>query len=31
MKDGYLLANEKPGWGVEINEKGRCEVSVWIV
>ena len=21
MKDGYFYANEKPGWGVEVNEK----------
>jgi mannonate dehydratase len=21
MKDGYLYANEKPGWGIEVNEK----------
>jgi len=21
MKDGYLWANEKPGWGIEVNEK----------
>lgn len=21
LKDGYLYANEKPGWGIEINEK----------
>jgi mannonate dehydratase len=20
MKDGYLYANEKPGWGIEVNE-----------
>ena len=25
MKDGYLLANEKPGWGVEINEKAAAK------
>jgi len=21
MKDGYLYANEKPGWGIEVNER----------
>jgi len=21
MKDGYLYANETPGWGIEVNEK----------
>ena len=21
MKDGYLWVNEKPGWGIEIDEK----------
>jgi mannonate dehydratase len=25
MKDGYMLANEKPGWGVEINEKAAAK------
>jgi len=25
MQDGYLLANEKPGWGVEINEKAAAK------
>ena len=20
MKNGYLYANEKPGWGIEVNE-----------
>jgi mannonate dehydratase len=25
MKDGYLLANEKPGWGVEVNEKAAAK------
>jgi mannonate dehydratase len=25
MKDGYAYANEKPGWGVEINEKAAAK------
>lgn len=25
MKDGYLYANEKPGWGIEINEKAAAK------
>ena len=25
MKDGYFYANEKPGWGVEINEKAAAK------
>ena len=25
MKDGYLYANEKPGWGIEINEKATAK------
>ncbi len=25
VKDGYALANEKPGWGVEINEKAAAK------
>jgi mannonate dehydratase len=25
MKDGYLLVNEKPGWGVEVNEKAAAK------
>ncbi|HEX4772809.1 MAG TPA: enolase C-terminal domain-like protein [Bryobacteraceae bacterium] len=24
-KDGYVLANEKPGWGVEVNEKAAAK------
>jgi mannonate dehydratase len=25
VKDGYVYANEKPGWGVEINEKAAAK------
>jgi mannonate dehydratase len=25
MKDGYLYANEKPGWGIEVNEKAAAK------
>ncbi|MGH9673951.1 MAG: hypothetical protein ACRD44_12285 [Bryobacteraceae bacterium] len=25
MKDGYLYANEKPGWGIEVNEKAAVK------
>ena len=25
MKDGYAYANEKPGWGVEVNEKAAAK------
>jgi len=25
VKDGYVLANEKPGWGVEIDEKAAAK------
>jgi mannonate dehydratase len=25
MKDGYLYANEKPGWGIEIDEKAAAK------
>ena len=25
MKNGYLYANEKPGWGIEINEKAAAK------
>jgi mannonate dehydratase len=25
MRDGYLFANEKPGWGVEVNEKAAAK------
>jgi mannonate dehydratase len=25
MKDGYLWANEKPGWGIEIDEKAAAK------
>lgn len=25
VKDGYALANEKPGWGIEINEKAAAK------
>jgi mannonate dehydratase len=25
VKDGYALANEKPGWGVEIDEKAAAK------
>ncbi len=25
MKDGYVLANDKPGWGVEVNEKAAAK------
>jgi mannonate dehydratase len=25
VKDGYVFANEKPGWGVEINEKAAAK------
>ena len=25
MKDGYLWANEKPGWGIEVDEKAAAK------
>jgi mannonate dehydratase len=25
MKDGYLYANEKPGWGIEVDEKAAAK------
>jgi mannonate dehydratase len=25
MKNGYLYANEKPGWGIEVNEKAAAK------
>jgi mannonate dehydratase len=25
MKDGYLYANESPGWGIEIDEKAAAK------
>jgi mannonate dehydratase len=25
MKEGYLYANEKPGWGIEVNEKAAAK------
>ena len=25
MKDGYLYANETPGWGIEIDEKAAAK------
>lgn len=25
MKDGYLYPNEKPGWGIEVNEKAAAK------
>jgi len=25
MKDGYLYANEKPGWGIEVGEKAAAK------
>lgn len=25
VRDGYVSANEKPGWGVEINEKAAAK------
>jgi mannonate dehydratase len=25
VKDGYVYANEKPGWGVEINETAAAK------
>ena len=25
VKDGYVFANEKPGWGVEVNEKAAAK------
>ena len=25
MKDGYLYANEAPGWGIEVNEKAAAK------
>ena len=25
MKDGYLWVNEKPGWGIEIDEKAAAK------
>ncbi len=26
MKDGYLWVSEKPGWGIEIDEKAAAKV-----
>lgn len=28
VKDGYVYANEKPGWGVEINEKAAAKYPI---
>lgn len=28
VKDGYVFANDKPGWGVEINEKAAAKYPV---
>ena len=28
MKNGYLYANEAPGWGIEIDEKAGRQVSL---
>ena len=25
MKDGYLYANEAPGWGIEVDEKAAAK------
>ena len=25
LKNGYVYANEKPGWGIEINEKAAAK------
>ena len=25
IKNGYLYANEKPGWGIEVNEKAAAK------
>lgn len=25
LKDGYLYANEKPGWGIEVDEKAAAK------
>ena len=25
MKDGYLWANESPGWGIEVDEKAAAK------
>ena len=25
MKDGYLYANESPGWGIEVDEKAAAK------
>jgi len=27
MKDGYLYANETPGWGIEVNEKAAAKYA----
>jgi mannonate dehydratase len=27
MKDGYLWASEKPGWGIEVDEKAATKAS----
>ena len=28
MKDGYLYANEAPGWGIEVDEKLAAKYPV---
>jgi mannonate dehydratase len=28
VKDGYVMANEKPGWGIEINEKAAAKYPI---
>ena len=28
MKNGYLYANETPGWGIEVDEKASGEISL---
>ena len=28
MKNGYLYINEKPGWGIEVNEQAAARISV---
>ena len=28
MKDGYLWVSEKPGWGIEMDEKAAAKVAV---
>jgi mannonate dehydratase len=25
MKDGYMYASEKPGWGIEVDEKAAAK------